>query len=277
MNKEEAVKLPQIGEGACTILGGIDWYLGQGPKSIKDFNKAINQKHYRVKNSATSSRVINYLENEGLLKFDRETKSSWRKFSFKELIYLRVLSILRDYGLTSSQLRSVQESFFGRLFTDCSNMAISYVVGRRAIYLVVNSEGFSGFLDDMGMELIVKKKMRSYIIVCINDIFNDIRKESNHDPIVYKNLHDILAEAISDSDLDEREVEIMKIIRDGQYQEITVKKTNEKKYVIKAEAVKEVKANEIMKMIENGEYIDVNVKKRGGGELFIKREDRFKI
>jgi len=277
MNKEKNKNLAELGEGNCCILGGVDGYLASGKEAIDKLTEVINEKKYRVKSSGMTSRVINYLEKEGLLDCDREKTSSWRKFSFKELIYLRVINALRQYGFKNEQLASVKESFFGSLLGDDANMAIHYVLNRRAIYLIVDSTGLTTFFDDIGMELLVRKKKKSYINININELYNDIRKCAGQDTVAYKNMSDILGEVISDFDLDEREIEVMKIIRDKKYKKITVRKTKKQEYVVSAENIKENQKDEILKMIENGDYFDMNIKKRDGKVISIRKEDAFKI
>lgn len=65
----------------------------------------LNDKRYTVKDTDTSYRSINHWTEEGLLDDDRSEGTGWRKLSFKELIWLRVLHDLRQFGLSLEKLR----------------------------------------------------------------------------------------------------------------------------------------------------------------------------
>ena len=47
-----------------------------------------------------------------LLDNDRKDKNTWRKFSFKELIYILIVAELKKFGLKHEQLQQLWSSFF---------------------------------------------------------------------------------------------------------------------------------------------------------------------
>lgn len=65
----------------------------------------LDQKRYTVKDTELTYRIINHWMSEGLLEDDREQTAGWRKLSFKDIIWLRVLQDLRKFGLPLEKLR----------------------------------------------------------------------------------------------------------------------------------------------------------------------------
>lgn len=73
----------------------------------------INEPRYTVKAATASYRTINHWSEQGLLEDRREsTESGWRKLSFKDVLWLRVLSELRAFGLPLTALKKTFDDLF---------------------------------------------------------------------------------------------------------------------------------------------------------------------
>lgn len=277
MKKERKSQLDKSNGVTCFILGGIDGYLAMGPDAINKLTDAINEKKFRVKNSGTSHRVINYLEKEGLIDSKRKTTSSWRSFSLKELIYLGVIKELRLFGFKNKQLKLLKESFFSSKLKNCADTAIHYALNKSAIYLIIDSLGNATFFDGMGLDIFVKKDSTSHMTVNINNIYNDVRNKLGKDSVSYTTMSDTIAEILSDFDLNDKELEIIKVIRMIKYKKITIKKTGADDFIIKAEHTKPKQENELLEILKEGNYHDISIKTKDGKIVNIRKEDAFKV
>src|SRR5207244_8824468 len=77
----------------------------------KNLRHQVNEKQFTVKDGDVTYRVINHWTAQGLLDDGREDNSSdWRKFSLKDLLWLRVLRELRRFGLSLEMLRTAYNS-----------------------------------------------------------------------------------------------------------------------------------------------------------------------
>src|SRR3989339_297000 len=65
---------------------------------------ALNKKNFKVKDSLLTYRQINTLSKDGVIIESRKSDKEWRKFSFKEIIYLNLVKKFKDFGLTNKQL-----------------------------------------------------------------------------------------------------------------------------------------------------------------------------
>ena len=72
----------------------------------------LNKKNFKVADIPLSYRQVNVLSAAKLLGADNQNKGRWRKFSFKELVYISLLVELKRFGFDHKQIRNLHDSFF---------------------------------------------------------------------------------------------------------------------------------------------------------------------
>lgn len=82
------------------------------PDSDEIFS-TLNDKRFTVRDGDVSYRVINHWTMEGVIPDDREEGSKgWRKLSPRDLLWLRVLNELRQFGMPLEKLRVTYDNLF---------------------------------------------------------------------------------------------------------------------------------------------------------------------
>jgi hypothetical protein len=100
------------------ILQG-DWYdlafshfVQKDKKHFDEFYDLLSKPRFRVKETSESYRSINYWDENGLLLGKRDVADSWRQFSIIDVIWLRILQALKQYGMQNEKLLTLKEYLF---------------------------------------------------------------------------------------------------------------------------------------------------------------------
>lgn len=80
--------------------------------SQKAFIKTLRKPQFRVEKDVHSYRVIRSWEEFGILDNNRKNPGAWRKFSHVELVWLRIIKILRTYGVELEKILRVKKYIF---------------------------------------------------------------------------------------------------------------------------------------------------------------------
>lgn len=79
-------------------------------KDEKDLVKSMNEKKYRLKLVGNmSSRIITHYHYLGLINDNRIKGKGWRLFSFTELVWLKIIVRLRNFGFDLNKIKKVKE------------------------------------------------------------------------------------------------------------------------------------------------------------------------
>lgn len=76
----------------------------------KNIVKIFHDKKYRIKDTDLTYRTINHWEQVKLISSKREKESEWRKFSFIDLVWLRIISKIRDLNLPIETIKKIKRS-----------------------------------------------------------------------------------------------------------------------------------------------------------------------
>lgn len=79
-------------------------------KQWVEVQRLLNDKRHTVKATDITYRSINHWTEQGLLDDHRTENSKWRKLSFKDLIWLRILTELRKFGLPLDKLKETYKT-----------------------------------------------------------------------------------------------------------------------------------------------------------------------
>jgi len=110
----------------------------------ENLRRQVNEKQFTVKDGDVTYRVINHWTAQGLLDDGREDNcSDWRKFSLKDLLWLRVLRELRRFGLPLEMLRAAYNSLNYIDDKPSHNLeaAIGMCLKREPVFVVVFNDG----------------------------------------------------------------------------------------------------------------------------------------
>ena len=80
-------------------------FLNSDLKIIREFN----EQKFTIGEENISSRVLNHWYEMGLITDDRVDKKSWKKFSASELLWIRIIIKLRNFGLDLKRIKQVKE------------------------------------------------------------------------------------------------------------------------------------------------------------------------
>ena len=81
-------------------------FLNSDLKIIREFN----EQKFTIGEENISSRVLNHWCEMGLITDDRVDKKSWKKFSASELLWIRIIIKLRNFGLDLKRIKQVKAS-----------------------------------------------------------------------------------------------------------------------------------------------------------------------
>jgi len=144
----------------------------------KNEEKALNEKKYRVADTDLTYRQINSLGANEIIKDKRGKKTGWRKFSYKDLVFISIIKELRSFGFIDEKLENLRDLFFKKSEELHSDLAIITAYSGTKTTLIV-SWGNNGFeYQFIGFEIKRNKGGRSFIAVNINTIIKDLRKRA---------------------------------------------------------------------------------------------------
>ncbi len=244
-----------------------------------NIKKALNtEKKYKISDTRLTYRQLNDLDSNKLLPDNRENKAGWRKFSYKELVYLELVSELKEFGLKREQFKQLWESFFKEKSKDLdlnnkyhAEIAIGCVLGGIEITLTLDSKGNIFYSDPIFST--ISKYSKPHIRITLNEIINQLNPKIGMEkaPITFSSNSIV-------NMLNDKEKELLKIIRDKDYTFVKVRKKDGELSVVHAEKYNsENEGLDIETLLKSRDYIDVTVKKRDGKIVNYKLEETIKL
>jgi hypothetical protein len=254
-------------------------------------NVFFNKKQFTVSNTPLTYKQINSLESDKLIEFNRKSTQTWRKFSFKELVYILIVHELKNFGMKHVKLKGLWRSFFheskkvkldkiefNKLISEC---AIGCTFGKREIMLAIDSDGNITFYDpphSLIIDDIIGDKPQ--IVIRLNDIVNNLLKQIGKEPISIIHTRNQLVLDLA-KDTSSKEEALLKIIRDKDFTVITVKKKNNEITVVQAERINKTETNfrlkDLINLISARDYQDINIIKQDGKIVNLKIEETYKM
>lgn len=145
-------------------------------------NAELRERIHSISNSQNTYRTINHWESVGLLNDVRtEHGKGWRKYSFYEIGYIAILTVLRDFGMPIDKLRRTKESLFSRVFENKPDiilleivMAFIYLKNYGNPHLLVEPDGTAHFMpmEDFCHYKRLNLLPAGYILLNVNQILN---------------------------------------------------------------------------------------------------------
>lgn len=246
---------------------------------------ALNaEKKYKISDTRLSYRQLNDLDSNKLLPEGRENKASWRKFSYKELVYLELVSELKEFGLKREQFKHLWESFFKERSKDTkeidlnhkvhAEIAIGCVLGGIEMTLAIDSKSDVFFSDPIYSA--ISKYSKPHIKISLNEIINQLNPKIGLEiaPIEFASNNVSIT-------LTDKEKELLKIVRDKDYSSVKVKKKDGELATAYAEKYSSenqgLSPRDIEILLKSKDYIDITVVKRDGKIVNFKLEETIKL
>lgn len=95
------------------VFPASDWFdlnfLAGFLHSDLNIVKQFNQQTYTIGEEKLSSRVLNHWYQSGIITDDRIDNKGWKKFSFSEIVWIRIVIKLRNFGLDLQRIKKVKE------------------------------------------------------------------------------------------------------------------------------------------------------------------------
>lgn len=221
------------------------------------YHKLLLEKRFPIKETDNSYRIINHWCEKNLLEDIRENGSSqWRKFSLSDIVWVNIITELRQFGLSLDKMQKVKEELeiYPKKFKiSYFHVHIIQAISGALSEVVVYTDGSAGICRDSGINLAIQHdKYPSHIIINLNKIIDRLLNRKtlkNSKPLVtfttkeeqkiinklrlasdvtsgtkkvsikYKNNKISRIESEKDIDIEKRLIEIL---RENNYQTITI-------------------------------------------------------
>jgi len=246
------------------------------PDKLESLLDILNKRLFKVSDTPLSYRQINYLDNNDILEDTREDKNAWRRFSLKELVFLSVLNELKLYGVKDTLLKKINRVFFDKNNKKMSDQALILPFTGVLITLVIKPDDI--YFTDITTLALFEKKSRNYIKINISEILMGIWEQIGKTRIEYKTDYQIFGEVISDLYIGDKELEIIKLIRDGDYKQIVVQR-KDKNYVVSKENESQdnLSPKQVYELFMDGDFTDIALTRRNGKIVNVKKSENIKI
>lgn len=244
--------------------------------------KFISEKRFTVSDTTLTYRQINSLDEDNLLNDTRKEKKGWRKFSFKELLYLLIIAEVKKFGLKHEQLYNLREAFFGGKDSPkgYAELAIGCVFGHTQILLTIDSSGNIVFYDPQLYILHSSFGKQPQITLELNIFVNSLLKKIEHEEFIPK--FTVLSEFSKgmNSDINPTEKEILNMIRDENFRTIRVEKKNgevELAFAEKTIDTNGLTSNDVLDIIHKKDFQNIQILQRSGKIVNLKVEEAYKL
>lgn len=263
----------------------VDYLLKGHFKEVLFTPELLNEQAYTVRDTGLSHRQINSLSENKMFPERRKNTNQWRKFSFKDLVYLQLIKECKKYGIENKKLKELRDAFYkiekehGRSFTDADE-ALSYVFGSIDIHLLIHHNGYCEFYGNSNRSL-WESFQNSAIYINFNRVVLKVLEEAlSSDNNILPEYKD-RSEMINDlSKTTEKEREILDLLRNKDYSLIKIRKGDGSNYTVYGESMNrsnDMTEVDILETLKEKSFANINITKRNGKVVVYTAEDVFKI
>ena len=127
-----------------------------------EFKKLINDPKFNLNKQQHSSKNINMWEKYELLKDNRQLKnendeiSGWKKHSFSQYVWIKIISKLKKYGLNNRSIRKVRHLL--RKDNEQSDICEYGMLDFFIKLIVIDNETIFLLADEIGRSILIKKE-----------------------------------------------------------------------------------------------------------------------
>jgi DNA-binding transcriptional MerR regulator len=184
-------------------------------------NRLFNEREYTVGDTDVSYRVISHWSKNNVLPDGVKGTKGWHKFSFTELLWLKLIAHLRNFGFSLKKIASIKEQI---MVYDKKNdvyplLELPAVQALRLDVnpcLVVLADGRAGIADTLEIELVKHAEKQDMLLIPIKSIFTEMGITAKK------------ATFLIPLRLDEKQLNLLSYIADGKFDSILIKLKNGK-------------------------------------------------
>lgn len=264
--------------GLFKDISGADEVLMQGGDVIDGFIEVLNKKRFRVNNTSLSYRQINTLDNNSVIRDNRKRKKGWRAFSLKELIFFSIIKELRKYGIRDKQLTPLRDLLFSP--DNAIRFDISLIKVFAGVKIFLTFDGDSNFYvyDIIGFKIDGGEAYKSFLNINLNGVVMSLMENLGiKTKIEYVDYFKMMSRTMKKVSPSPREQEIINIIQNKDYNNITIRKKDNEAYIVKGEKATKLEEKDLIEAIKNKNFTNIQIIKRDGNIVNAKIEDIYKV
>ena len=239
-------------------------FLNSDLKIIREFN----EQKYTIGEENISSRVLNHWYEMGLITDDRVDKKSWKKFSASELLWIRIIIKLRNFGLDLKRIKQVKEQihYYSKkdIVSNCPLLDFYMLVAISStipIKFIVFESGQAEIVRQVDIEIASQFQFieEDYISIDINRLLNKMFTKKN---IRADYFHFAKSEKKTDHSITDIEQEIFNSLYLEEVKSFSVNITKDGNFLVKKERFTTSK-KEMDSMLNKLDYAEGSTVKKG--------------
>ena len=267
----------QVKDRDTSVLRGEEFLKGikryAGSKSGKRISASLNVRRHTLKDADTTYRVINHWEQVGLIDDPRPRGKGWRRYSTMDIVWLYVIGELRRFGLPLETIRRARESLVEQFMYDATDDSVTtffefYIAlafDKVPVFLLVFRDGTVEPTDYARYEASLRAvSLANHVQICLNPVVQTLYPKADLEPVFDR-----------DGAVTDEELELLFLLRTGNYDSLTVKYRNGEIEMLEAEET--VTDKRIVDLLNEEDYQDVMIKRRDGKTVSIKRTLKRKL
>ncbi len=272
LQEVEGVPLPVYLDGAYLMLGNS---ITRQATSLED---AISAGPFPVSATGLSYQQVNWLTKNGLLDTSEKTGGrGWRKFQFREIVYLRILSELRSFGVGNDALRGLHQLFYGNVAT-ADEIILACLKANEATLLLYS--GGTGFVlsperlfeaEKADDEAVKRSAIRVSVSRAVCEALRFIGLEPTDALLTFGRM-------IQRFSLTSKEQEVIDLLRNGNYKEISLTKKGSGTWLVHASnSTEDVAIEDVIRELLTKDYANIHVAVSDGRLVHMNVEDTIKL
>jgi len=242
-------------------------YLGSSV--VEHSHQMLTEKRFTLKRTDVGTRVVNHWESEGVVEDPRENGTGWRRFSILDIVWLHSVARLREFGMPMGKLKYSRRSLasLGSGQTDEGSTVTYYefyltrALLRIPVSLIVFRDGEAEIATENeygGILTRLTGGLADHIRVDVNSIlqqlFSSVDLSPKHDPSL----------SVTDEELD-----ILLMLRTGNFESLTVKLKNGE--IERLEAEEMIREGRIVDLLNDWDFQDLTIRRRDGENVHVSR------
>lgn len=247
----------------------VAFYSYLNSEHLESTHRMLTEKRFTLKSSDVGTRVINHWESEGVTEDPREDGTGWRRFSILDMVWLHSVARLRSFGMSMDKLKRARKSLasLGAFKLEDSpqisfyEFYITQALLRQPVVLLV--------FEDGGVQLATENEytggptrviggLADHVRISLNGVLQSLFPRMELSPKRDRSM------ALSDEELD-----VLVMLRTGNYNSVTIKYRNGEMERIEAE--EQVPERRIIDILKEADFQDVTIKRRDGKDIHVSR------
>ncbi|GAA0892579.1 hypothetical protein GCM10009122_22580 [Fulvivirga kasyanovii] len=232
---------------------------------------ALNRKELTKKDTGLTSRVINNWDEEELIDDEREIKTTWRKFSVVDILWISTIGDLKEFGAGTNIIRKVKQHLFSKLpgrfgETRLERHIIQVISMAKPTFIVVDSTGDTEVLTGTQyLEKLQENRIGNHLVISLNKGVSENFEELHLSPF-FEGLQKLSG----------KEKELLDIIRKNTFSSIHIRLRNGEMEMIEGREQIDIEKR-IIDLLREQQYQNIEVKQQNGKVVSIERVVKRKL